>query len=962
MARENTFDMLESKVRNLAKERFSRPTGIQQLVIPEILRGENVLVISETGSGKTESVLLPIFSMLQEKGSREEGVKPISVFYITPLRSLNRDLLKRILWWSNHLAFDVSVRHGDTSQYERSMQAQNPSDMFISTPETLQAILTGKLMKEHLKNIKWVVIDEVHELIDNKRGVQLSVGLERLKELIRSGNSKEETGSSPQIIGLSATVGSPQTVAKFLTRSSCKILNTAKARSAKIRVESPKTGKKDYEVSEHAIISPGVAARIRRIDELIQKKKSVLVFTNTRESAEILSSRLRIINPKLPIEAHHSSLSREVRIKAEEDFKERKTRALLCTSSLELGIDIGSIDFILQYMSPRQVIKLLQRVGRSGHELTRTPEGVIISSDADDCFESAAIADLALRGLIEPTKSYYKALDVLGHQIVGLALDEYKIPADKAYEIVRKAYPFRDLTKEDFYKVCSFMQRLRVLWFDTKYTDDGKPALKRRKNSFLYYYNNLSTIPDVKNYKIIDVVSNKPVGSLDAEFIAMHGRPGGSFIVKGQAWRVLDIGKTRILVEPMPGIEAAIPAWEGERIPVPYDVAQGVGRLRKEISDNLNRKDIVGYLAKKHPIDREVAKRLVKVIRSQANYGFVPDDKKILIEHGGFEGDEGIQYIVIHSCFGSLVNDTIGRVLSTLLMNRLGSVGLQTDPYRIIIKIPGYGWKEVVETFKKLSPDVVKTVLELALPDTELFMWRFMHAAKRFGIISRDADFGKVYLKKIIEAYSNTPVYHETMNEIMQDKLDMEKTLEVIKKIKKGEIKIVVKGGLSPLGRAGIERRYEIIAPGRPEKEIFEVFKKRLLDTQLGLICCNCGRWLSMGPVRDFKENMVCKSCGAKLISTVPPRYAAEAETIIKKHIEKRSVSKEEKKWLNWILDAGGLVLDHGLNAVKVMAGRGIGPKTAARVLSKMHTGDELLRDVLNQERIYAKTRRFWRG
>jgi len=944
------WELFSKELQEVIKERgFSKPTSIQEKGIPPIVKGKNTLLIAPTGIGKTESVLFPVFDEFV-KDREKERMKPISILYITPLKSLNRDLLKRILWWSDKLNFEVSVRHGDTSQYERSMQAANPSDMFITTPETLQAMLVGKRMREHLKNVRWIVVDEIHELVGNKRGVQLSVGLERLKEIIKD---KQRL----QIVGLSATIGTPEEVAKFLTTGKpCEIVNTFEKGNIEILVESPKPEKQDSEISEKVFVGRETSARLRRIEDLIRKNKSVLTFTNTREFSEVLSSRLKALSSDLPIETHHSSLSKEVRIDAEERFKEEKLKSLVCTSSLELGIDIGSINLVLQYMSPRQVAKLLQRVGRSGHKVSEKSNGIIISTDSDDAFEASVIARLGKESRIEPTGIYPKSLDILGHQIVGLSLEEYKIPLDRAFEIIRRAYPFRDLKKDEFLRVAELMQKLGYIWVGSKF-DDYVP-LRRRKSAWLYYYQNLSTIPDVKNYKIIDVVTNKPVGTLDAEFIALHGRQGTSFIVKGQAWRILDVREKSIIVEPEENIRAAIPAWEGELIPVPFEVAQGVGKLRKKISvmiKNKTKKErIIEEISKEYPVTREVAGKMLKTMKKQVKYGFVPDHENILIEYWE-------DYVVIHSPFGSLVNETIGRVLSTLLTNKLGSVGLQTDPYRIIIKLPGYQYRDVLDMLKKIDPETIRGILEITLPHGELFTWRFIHVSQRLGMIGRRADYGKAYIRKIIDVYFKLPPYIETFNEIFQEKLDVTKAKKMLKEIKSGKIKIHFKPGLSPLGESGLSKRYEIVAPGRPEKEIFEAFERRLLDTKMGLICMNCGELLFSSSIKNLAGVLKCRRCSAKLLAYVPYAYVNEAEKLVKKYLKGSKLTKEEMKYLNEMNDSASLILAHGKDAILALAGRGVGVKTSARILRKGLKDKELLKEILEAEKQFARTKRFWK-
>lgn len=952
----DVFRKLEPELKKLVGERFKTPTPIQELVIPEILAGHNILSLSETGSGKTEACMLPIFDLwLRDKP------RPMSILYITPLRSLNRDLMDRLMWWANRLEMDVSVRHGDTTQYERKMQAENPPDMLISTPETLQAMLTGKLMREHLKNIRYVVLDEVHELVSNKRGLQLTLGLERLKELISSSSAK---APRPQIIALSATIGSPVEVVKFfsLDRGSiCKVLNSIRTKRISMKVESPRPGKGDLSTAGRLHVAPETAARLRRITELIRSRDAVLTFTNTREFAEVLSSRIKAAEKDLPVETHHSSLAKDVRIEAEKGFKNSRIKSLICTSSLELGIDVGAIDFVIQYQSPRQVSKFLQRVGRSGHSLSRVSEGIIISGENDDSFESTVITDLAMEGWVEPTKMYGKAWDVLAHQILGLALEEYNIPAKKAYDIIRRAHPYRNLTHEEFLETAQMLQRLGLLWVNDKFHEET--VLRRRSKSFQHYYFNLSTIPDTKNYQVFDIITNRPVGTLDAEFIAMHGSPGTAFICKGQAWRILDVGKTRIKVEPIGGISAAIPAWDGELIPVPYEIAQRVGELRREIatlSKNYPKDSVLRSLAKNHHVNRDVAESLYKTVRKQMKYGFVPDDRKILAEYFT-DGEE--YWLVFHTCWGSLINDTIGRTISSILTARLGSVGLQTDPYRIAFRMQALGyWKDILETFRMLKPETPEMIMSISIPNTELFTWRFIHVCKRFGIISRDAEYGKAYIRKILDVYRNTPPFREALNEVFQEKLDIPGSAEVIKSLNQGKLGIEVRKGPSPMGEAGVHRRFEIIAPERPEREIFQTFRKRLLDTELGLVCSQCGNWGTIVPVRSFPKKPSCPRCGAGMISIVPQRYVLEAQALVHKKISRKKLSEEDESHLKHMSDTASLVMASGKNAAITLAGRGVGPATAGRILSRPHEKEEgLVREILKAERTYAKNKRFWR-
>jgi len=500
------------------KRRFNQATLPQQLAIKPILEGKNVLVIAATGTGKTESVMLPLFHLVME-----QKPKPIAILYITPLRSLNRDLLDRLLWWCNEIDIEASVRHGDTTPYERKQQTEFPPQLLITTPETLQAILPGKRIREHLRNVKWVVMDEIHEIADSKRGTQLSLAIERLREL---------AGHDFQMIGLSATIGSPEKVSKFLCpNGDVEIVKAVQPKGMKIKVINPRVEPGDVKIAKKLYTSPETATRLRTIMDLIEDHRSTLTFTNTREFAEILSSRIKTLDKNFPAGIHHSSLSKEVRIKAEKDFKEENIKSIISTSSLQLGIDIGSVDLVLQYMSPRTISQCIQRIGRSGHEAERISEGIIISTDEDDIFESSVIAKRALAEQLEPLKFHENSYDVLAHQLVGLTLDSWKIDLQKAYEIMRRAYPYQKLSFTEFLEVCKQLQQLGLVFLD------GSIVKKRR--GFEYYFTQLSTIPDTRQYRVVNSLDNSFVGVLDEEFVAIHGESNTTFILKGEAYKII---------------------------------------------------------------------------------------------------------------------------------------------------------------------------------------------------------------------------------------------------------------------------------------------------------------------------------------------------------------------------------------------------------------------------------------
>jgi ATP-dependent Lhr-like helicase len=925
------FELFCKELQDLIKKRFKEPTLPQKLAIPEILAGKNVLIISETGSGKTEACITPIFHFLVT-----QKTKPIAALYITPLRALNRDLVERMVWWSNKLGLDITVRHGDTTAYQRKLQTEFPSQIFFITLETLQPILVGKKLREHLKNVKWVVIDEVHEIVDSKRGVQLALALERLKQLC----------GKFQLIMLSATIGNPEKVAKFFCpQEEIKIIKAQTAKQMEIKVVLPQPGIKDEEIAEKIFSSKETAARLRYIIQTINSTKASLTFTNTREFAEILASRIRALNKNFPIAVHHSSLSKEVRIKAEKELKEGKLKSILCTSSLQLGIDIGNVDLVLQYMSPREVTQLTQRVGRSGHELKRVSKGIIVATDEDDIFESAVIARKALNQELEEPEIHEKALDVLAHQLVGLTLDFGKIDLQNAYSIIKKSYPYRDLSYKEFFEVCTQLAKLGLIFLDG--------FLKKRRKGFEYYFSQLSTIPSTKQYKIFNLIDNSFVGTLDEEFVALHGNPNTNFIVKGEAWKIVSIEGEKVFVEPVQDIEAAVPAWEGELIPVPFEVAQEVGKLREIISSKLEN-EIFDYLKSIYPIDENCAKKMIKLIKAQRKFG-IPSDKKILVED--FEN-----LVILHTCFGTKVNETLGRFLSAMLAGRIGSVVLKTDPYRIIIHFQEKAEKHIekIKEILQTKPELLKNYLEISLGKSELFNWKFVHVGKRFGAIAKDAELGKFAIGKIIEEFFDTPIYRETLREIEVEKLDIKKAEEILRKIQKKEIELIFKKGLSPLGKIGVKHLYGEVVPS-DELKIFEIFKKRILKTQLMLVCLNCGSWNQTFILEEMPEDVKCKKCEARFLGILNPRDLASLK-IVEKGLKEKELKKEEKEKFERIKKTGELFLTYGKKAALVLAGKGIGPKTAIKILNRYHRNEnELFKDILKAEKLFYSTRRFWK-
>src|SRR5882762_5818352 len=467
------FALLSPPLKSLLQETgISKPTPPQAEAIPLVAQGENVLIIAPTGSGKTEAALLPLI----DKMVRDEARQGISLLYITPLRALNRDLHKRLQVWSAKLGFSVEIRHGDTLAADRRRMAGRPPDLLITTPETLQAILPGKRMRSHLRHVKSVVIDEIHELAGDRRGVQLTVGLERLEQICPA---------SFQRVGLSATVRNPDEIGRFLGGSSpVRIVQIPLSKDTRYKIEYPTPGEEDQELARRLYTAPEAAARLALVSDLVEAHDSTLIFVNSRVNAEMLGSKFNVMDQKIMV--HHGSLPKEERVRAEEAFKARQIKGLVCTSTLELGIDIGSVDLVVQYMSPRQVNSLVQRVGHSGHSLTRTSQGVLVSVSTEDLLESVGVIELAKEGRLEKTNVHICALDVLAHQIAGVLMDsEGSLELSQAKNIIKRAYQYRGLENDALGKVVEFMGKMGYLKRDDE-------SLYRTSRTRIYYDENLS--------------------------------------------------------------------------------------------------------------------------------------------------------------------------------------------------------------------------------------------------------------------------------------------------------------------------------------------------------------------------------------------------------------------------------------------------------------------------------------
>jgi len=768
--------LFDIRIERLIQEKFKNNlTHMQKQTFPLVSQGKNVLIIAPTGTGKTEAVILPLLNSLLKNKDK----KGIQLLYITPLRALNRNMHKRIEWWCDRLDITKDIRHGDTTQYERMKQSMKPPQVLVTTPETLNAILVNKYLGLALRNVRHVVVDEIHELLDSKRGVQLSMVLERLDK---------RSIHKIQRIGISATIGNPYDVSKYLCpKKKVEIVDNKQGKKYKISVIYPRLEQTTEKINAELInkfnikasaelinkldINEPALARLLKIKELASDRcngyKKTLIFVNTRATAESLAARLKIL--KMNVGIHHGSLSKKVRLNAETEFKNSKTKILICTSSMELGIDIGDIDQVIQYVSPRQVRRLIQRVGRAGHRLTNISKGYIITMSIEDYIESLAITNLMHQDWIEKERIQQDSYDVIAQQSIGIILEHAngfhngKLTLGKVHKILSNARTY-NLEPVMLSKIFGQLQKSGLIYVERDYKDVMKWVIKPKVlRARMYYYKHLSTIASIMMVIVIDINRNKRVGRLDEKYV-MHLSKGSRFITSGRAWEVVSITDTKVFVK---GIDNnsfqtnafSIPVWKGEKLAVSYEVAQVAGRLREEVMK----------------FKKQFGNITVKLLKET-----IPTDRTIIIESCP-------KVIVVHTCAGTLVNRTITKILSNLiskkLYNKKDHVKTFCDQYRIIF-----------ETNNKLrAQDILTLILEIkgkvneklseVICESHAFAHELTNVARLFGAIRENEKINK----NLSQYYKGSVIYTEAINSMKFKYYDVETTERFFKKIDKNK-------------------------------------------------------------------------------------------------------------------------------------------------------------------------------
>jgi ATP-dependent Lhr-like helicase len=906
-------DVIINKFR---KEGFSSLTTIQRKVLPIISRKINCLLVAPTGSGKTEAAVLPVFTMLAHQ---EQTSGTIRAIYITPLRALNNDVLRRIIQYAQSEGLRVEIRHGDTTALARKKILENPPDVLITTPESLGIILTSDKMLAALKGLQWVIVDEVHELVANERGAHLSISLERVQAVSLQPITR---------IGLSATVGNLKQAAQFVCGAD---------RHSAVLVDPASRG---YDIDVRFVKGSlnNIAHFVTEYVKTNDIKGTVLFFTNTRDEAEYLGTILKN-QSDIKVDVHHGSLSKEMREETEYTLRSGMAGIVVCTSSLELGLDIGSVDLVVHYGSPRQVSKLMQRIGRSRHNQRRSfAKGLIVTNNPDDEIESLAIIRRMKKTSIEQQKIHEGALDVMAHHLVGLAMQSRDpVNVHDAYEIVIRAYPFRNITLFDVESCLDILAAHNIIKYDHEAC-----TYTRKIKAYKYYFENVSMIPYVLKFEVIDSISKRKIGTLDQQFVGDYGEKGNVFVLKGSQWRILSVDEARLVVnvESLHGAAINIPYWVGEMIPVDFKTAEEVGVVRNQAAN--------GRIKLSTPI-MENALKMLKVI---------PDSKNIVVESYALRN-----LLVMHCAFGSKVNNTIASLLSTILSSQIGYiVESRSDAYRIMFTSSARITQGRIEAALRDVYDL-EPVLIAALTGTHNINWKVWMVAKRFGMISKEAVYDKKVARMIYDRYSKTPISAESIRELVHDKYDTQQTQQVLDGIKQGKIMIhwIEVNEFSDLAKPIIEHSAKMAGamPLSVEKGVIELVKERLEKTKHRLICIRCGKWERVMETKDVPEEISCPSCRSRLVSAT---FWSDDEMsrIIRDRLAGSKLTPEQNHKFERAWKVASLINNFGRTALIVLSGHGVGADTAARILRNYVDEEHVYRSIYEAEKQYVMTRGFW--
>jgi ATP-dependent Lhr-like helicase len=803
----SALDVFSPETRAWFEGTFAGPTPAQELGWPGIATGRHVLVQAPTGSGKTLAAFL--YGIDRLTTSPGEGLR---LLYVSPLKALNYDIERNLRGPLAGLRSElrVAVRTGDTPARERQQMLRKPPDVLITTPESLFLLLTSQA-RELLRSVETLIVDEVHAVAGTKRGAHLALSMERLDRL---------TGRPVQRIGLSATQKPLEEIGRFVSGGRpIELVDAGRAKELDLKVVVPLEDMSDLgasqpirqpEIVDGSFITDGVGPAAQsiwpsiypRILELVRAHRSTIVFVNNRRLAERLALRLNELAEEEIARAHHGSLAREQRVEIEELLKRGEIPCLVATSSLELGIDMGAVDLVIQVESPKSVARGLQRIGRAGHELGAVSKGRIFPKFRSDLLESAVVARRMREGAIEETTIPRNPLDVLAQHVVALCAEE-EVSVDELHELVRGAYPFAELSRVQLENVLDMLAgrypsdefaelRPRIVWDRTAGVVRGRTGARRLAVT------NAGTIPDRGLFTVQLAESGSRVGELDEEMV-YEARAGQTFMLGASTWRIEEITRDRVLVSPAPGVPGAVPFWKGEGVGRPYELGAAIGAASRELVA-LPDEAAAERLRTDYDLDDLAAQNLVAFLREQERATTaVPSDRTVVVER--FRDEIGDWRVCILTPFGGRVHAPWALALSSRLRESLGlDVQSLWSDDGIALHLPD---ADAAPSLSELlvAPDEVEELVVQEVGQSALFGARFRENAARALLIPRRRPGQRTplwqqrlkaqSLLQVARRYPAFPIVLETYRECLQDVFDLPALRGLLHRISTRQLDVV---------------------------------------------------------------------------------------------------------------------------------------------------------------------------
>src|SRR5712692_2494464 len=824
----SALDWAHPLVRDWFVGRFGTPTEPQEQGWPHILAGETTLISAPTGSGKTLAAFLICIDSLVRKAVSGELTDNTQALYVSPLKALSNDIQKNLeipLGEILQLAgqrgilmpeIRIAVRTGDTLAHERRAMLARPPHILVTTPESLYILLTAAKSREILKTVETVIVDEIHAVADDKRGAHLALSLERLDHL---------TGRSLARVGLSATQKPIEVIADFLTgseRPAPSVVNIGHQRQMDIAVEVP--GSELGPVASNEMWGE----IYDRIAELARQHSSTLIFVNTRRLAERVAHHLAERLGRDAVAAHHGSLSRKLRLAAEKKLKAGEIRALVATASLELGIDIGSVDLVCQIGSPRSISVGLQRIGRAGHWRGAIPKGRLFATTRDDLIENAALVRAIRQGDLDRIAIPEAPMDILAQQIVAMcAVEDWN--ETELFHLLRRAYPYRHLAREHFDEIIEMLSEgiasARGRYAAYLHRDRVNGIVRARRGARLAAITSGGAIPENSLYTVVAQPEGVTVGTVDEDF-AVESLAGDVILLGNTSWRIRRVQSGSVLVEDAQGAAPTVPFWRGEAPARTDELSQHVAALREELSARIpqasalgpNKREAPEFLRAAHwlqtecGVDQPGAEQIVEyVLAGRTVLGAVPTQTTVIAER--FFDESGGMQLVIHAPFGARINKAWGLALRKRFCRSFNfELQAAATDNGLNISLSEQHSFPLADVFHFLHPNSVRSVLEQAVLASPLFTTRWRWDAGRALALLRFRGGKKVppqiqrmraddLLAAVFPealacqenipgeiAISDHPLIREVMKDVLTEALDFEGLDRLLRAIADGRI------------------------------------------------------------------------------------------------------------------------------------------------------------------------------